>query len=245
MKNLFDVQRLVCVLSLSVNFKFLSSNHSSKWRSSTVQRDPDATLASTVTRNQQKRAAAATRSLSTLRNLAGIGSLHPNATEPTTARGSASSCTCSSIHMLTWWTKPTHGAPRGPAARPPRCHPSTCSTSTERSRSSTERSRLWWSTTVAAHEENILQDYRLHHRSADFSESGANIWKCCKKNSNLDTVVYGKKQINSFCRRVFLRKGLQTFYTLFFYPNTKKQQQYVTQTQHQFCTNLNLWIRCS
>lgn len=80
----------------------LYSNHSSKSKFSTVQRDLAAIQASTVMRNLQRRAAVDTPSRLTLRSSDGTGSLRPSATGPTTAQGSVSSCTCSSTHMHTW-----------------------------------------------------------------------------------------------------------------------------------------------
>ena len=146
------------------SFLSLCSNPSSKWKSSTAQRGLGATRASTAMRNPQKRAVVDTLSRLTLRSSGGTGSLRPSATEPTIARGSASSCTCSSTHMHTLLTRPIRGAQRGPAAHPPRCRPSTCSTLTARNRSSMERSRLWWLTTVAAPEETLQVTRTFNHR---------------------------------------------------------------------------------
>lgn len=138
---------------LIFHLQLLPSNPSSRSRSSTTSRDPVVTRVSTVMKSLWRHAAVDTRSPLTLRSLGGTGLSRPNATEQTTAQGSVSSCTCSSTHMHTWWTRLTHGVQLGPAAHPPRCHPLTCSISTARSRSSMERSTPWWLTTVAALED--------------------------------------------------------------------------------------------
>lgn len=86
----------------------------------------------------------------TLRLSAGTGSSHLNATRPTTARASASTCSCKSIHTPTWCNRPIQEALLGPAAPLPRCPQSTCCTSMTSSRLSTARSLAWWWIAVAA-----------------------------------------------------------------------------------------------
>lgn len=95
-------------------------------------------------------AAADTHSRWTLRLLAGTGSSHLNATRPTTAPASASTCSCKSIHTPIWCNRPIQEALLGPAAPLPRCPQSTCFTSMTSSRLSTARSLAWWWIAVAA-----------------------------------------------------------------------------------------------
>lgn len=108
------------------------------------------TSAWTATSIPPSPAAVATLWLWISKRSGGTGSLLPNATKPTTAPASASTCSCRNTRTPTWCSTPTLGAPPGPAVRPPRCPPLTCSTLMTSSRSFTARSRGWWWIDVAA-----------------------------------------------------------------------------------------------
>lgn len=110
-------------------------------------------------------AAVATPWLWISRPSAGTGSLHPNATKPTTVQASASTCSCRNTRTLTWCSTPTPEALRGPAVPLQRCHPLTCSTSMTSSRSFMAKSRGWlWIDVAALRLQGRLTLMYSHHR---------------------------------------------------------------------------------